>query len=89
MIVPGTDPPIPAPLERRFEAIVFDWDAVAEPGRPAAANRLRRLVEEACDAGIELAIVSEADVETVDGQLKVASPIGGPTVLTAELPARP
>ena len=28
-------------------------------------------------------------LSTVDGQLKVASPIGGPTVLTVELPARP
>ena len=28
-------------------------------------------------------------LSTVDGQLKVASPIGGPTVLTAELPAKP
>ena len=28
-------------------------------------------------------------LSTVDGQLKVASPLGGPTVLTVELPARP
>ena len=69
MSAPSADPTIAAPLARRFEAIVFDWDGIAAPDRPAAATRLRRLVEDACEAGIELAIVSDADVETVDGEL--------------------
>ena len=66
---PSADPSNAAALARRFEAIVFDWDGIAAPVRPAAATRLRRLVEEACEAGLELAIVSKADVETVDGEL--------------------
>ena len=49
---------------------MFDLDGIAAPDRPAAATRLRRLVEDACEAGIELAIVSEADVQTVDGELE-------------------
>ena len=69
MRAPRADPGIAALLARRFEAIVFDWDGIAAPDRPAAATRLRRLVEDACEAGIELAIVSDADVETVDGEL--------------------
>ena len=78
MSAPSADPPIAAPLARRFEAIVFDWDGIAAPDRPAAATRLRPLVEDACEAGIELAIVSEADVETVDGELEArpGSPAG-------------
>ena len=75
MSAPSGDPPIAAPLARRFEAIVFDWDGIAASDRPAAATRLRRLVEDACEAGIELAIVSDADVETVDGELE-ARPAG-------------
>ncbi len=70
MSAPSADPPIPELLARRFEAIVFDWDGIAAPDRPAAATRLRPLVEDACEAGIELAILSEADVETVDGELE-------------------
>ncbi len=59
MSAPSGDPPIAAPLARRFEAIVFDWDGVAAPDRPAAATGLRRLVEDACEAGIVVAIVGE------------------------------
>ncbi len=76
-----SDHPIAAPLARRFEAIVFDWDGIAAPDRPAAATRLRRLVEEACNAGIELAIVSEADVETLDGELEARPGSRGGLVL--------
>ena len=81
MSAPSADPPIAALLARRFEAIVFDWDGIAAPDRPAAATRLRRLVEDACEAGIELAIVSEADVETVDGELEARPGSRGGLVL--------
>jgi hypothetical protein len=60
-----TDPPVPAPLTRRFEAIVLNWDGVGGLASPTAMTRLRGLVEDACGAGIEVAIVSEADVATV------------------------
>lgn len=33
-------------LDRRFEAIVFDWDGTAVADRAADATRLRTLVEE-------------------------------------------
>jgi trehalose/maltose hydrolase-like predicted phosphorylase len=66
---PSTPPAMPAPLARRFEAIVFDWDGPAVPVRQADATRIRRLVEEACAAGLELAVVSGTHLGNVDGQL--------------------
>ncbi|MGO9885111.1 MAG: hypothetical protein ACLPV4_19105, partial [Solirubrobacteraceae bacterium] len=66
---------MPAPLARRFEAIVFDWDGTAIPDRHADATRMRRLAEDACAAGLELALVSGTDVGNVDGQL-AARPAG-------------
>ena len=56
-------------LARRFEAIVFDWDGTAVPDRGADADRVRRLVEQAVAHGLELAIVSGAEVGSVDRQL--------------------
>ena len=67
--VPSTDPALPAPLARRFEAIVFDWDGTAVPDRGADATRVRALVEQACAMGIELAVVSGTHVGNVDSQL--------------------
>jgi len=64
-----------AALMRRFEAIVFDWDGMAALDRDADVGRLRELVEAASAHGVELAIVSEADVGTVDGEL-LARPAG-------------
>jgi trehalose/maltose hydrolase-like predicted phosphorylase len=72
---PGTDPAMPAPLARRFEAIIFDWDGTAVPDRHTDATGLRRLVEDACAAGIELAIVTGTHLDNVDGQLQ-ARPVG-------------
>ena len=72
---PSTDPALPAPLARRFEAIMFDWDGTAVPDRAADATRIRALVEQACAAGIELAVVSGTHVGNVDGQL-AARPAG-------------
>jgi trehalose/maltose hydrolase-like predicted phosphorylase len=73
---------LPAPLARRFEAIVFDWDGTAVPDRRADASRMRRLVERACGLGLELAVVSGTHVGNVDGQLgaRPAGP-GGLTML--------
>jgi trehalose/maltose hydrolase-like predicted phosphorylase len=65
----------PSPLDRRFEAIIFDWDGTAGPDHVADAGRLRRLIEESCAAGIEVAIVSGATLDAVDGQLR-ARPAG-------------
>jgi len=78
-----TDAPmLPAALGRRFEAIVFDWDGTVVPDRRADADRVRGLVEEACAAGIELAIVSGTHVENIHGQL-AARPSGPGGLLLA------
>jgi trehalose/maltose hydrolase-like predicted phosphorylase len=66
---------LPAPIARRFEAIVFDWDGTAVPDRQADAAPVRALVEEACALGMDLAIVSGTHVRNVDGQL-AARPTG-------------
>lgn len=74
---PGSgDLPLPPPLARRFEAIVFDWEGTAVPDRKADATRIRRLVEAACASGLDLAIVSHTPAGDVDRQL--AARPGGP-----------
>ena len=62
-------------LDRRFEAIVFDWDGTAVPDRAAEAGRLRHLVEELCALGLHLAIVTGTHLGNVDRQLR-ARPSG-------------
>jgi trehalose/maltose hydrolase-like predicted phosphorylase len=63
-------PSLPPALDRRFEAIVFDWDGTAVPDRAADATRVRTLVEELCAAGMHLGIVTGTHVGNVDGQLR-------------------
>ena len=60
---------LPPALDRRFEAVVFDWDGTAVPDRSADASRLRELVEELCGLGLELAVITGTHVGNVDGQL--------------------
>jgi hypothetical protein len=60
---------LPVALDRRFEAVVFDWDGTAVPDRSADASRVRALVEGACARGIYVGIVSGTHVRNVDGQL--------------------
>ena len=79
---PRTGRPMSTPLTRRFEAIVFDWVGTAFPDRQSDATRVRRLVEEACAAGIELAIVSDSNLGDVDAQL-LARPAGPGGLLLA------
>lgn len=79
---PSTDPAHPARLTRRFEAIVFDWYGTAVPDHTADATRIRRLVEDACAAGLELAIVSGTHMRNVDGQL-AARPAGPGALMLA------
>lgn len=65
----GADEPLPASLDRRFEAIVFDWDGTAVPDRAADAADLRALVEELCGRGLDLVVITGTHVGNVDGQL--------------------
>jgi hypothetical protein len=60
---------LPTTLDRRFEAVVFDWDGTAVPDRQADATQLRNLVEEVCTLGLEVAVVTGTHVDNVDGQL--------------------
>ena len=62
-------PPWPAALDRRFEAVVFDWDGTAVPDRAADASHLRELIEELCALGLDLAVITGTHVGNVDGQL--------------------
>ena len=65
---------LPAPLARRFEAIVFDWDGTAVPDRAADAGARAAPRRGGCArAGIELAVVSGTHVGNVDGQLARAA----------------
>ena len=73
---------LPAPLERRFEAIVFDWDGTAVPDRDADASRARELIERLCACGVDVVVVSGTHVGNVDGQL-MARPNGPGRLLMA------
>jgi Glycosyl hydrolase family 65 central catalytic domain/Glycosyl hydrolase family 65, C-terminal domain len=66
-------------IERRFEAIVFDWDGTAVPDRVSDASRLRDSIERACREGIDVIIVSGTHVKNVDAQL-AARPRGPGTL---------
>ena len=66
---------LPAALDRRFEAVVFDWDGTAVPDRTADAHALRELVEELCALGLDLGVVTGTHAGNVDGQLR-ARPAG-------------
>lgn len=63
-------------LDRRVEAVVFDWDGTAVMERQSDASPVKRLIERLCASGMDLAVVSGTSVEKVDGQLG-ARP-GGP-----------
>lgn len=66
---------LPARLDRRFEALIFDWDGTAVPDRGADATAVRRLVEALCAKGMDVAVVSGTHLGIVDGQL-AARPAG-------------
>jgi hypothetical protein len=67
---PSTDAPAGiAALERRFEAMVFDWDGTAVPDRASDARRLRQAVESASAWGLHLVVISGTHLANVDGQL--------------------
>ena len=71
---------LPVALSRRFEAAVVDWSALSDSGGATdwrnGTAELRRLVEELCGLGFDLAVVADVDVDTLDGVLG-ARP-GGP-----------
>jgi trehalose/maltose hydrolase-like predicted phosphorylase len=66
--------PVASALDRRFEAVIFDWDGTAVPDRSADAHALRALVEELSALGLDLVIVTGTHVGNVDGQLGARPP---------------
>ncbi|MFI5053341.1 MAG: hypothetical protein ACHQDE_03180, partial [Acidimicrobiia bacterium] len=60
----------PRELDRRFEAFVFDWDGTAVVDRAADASRLRGIVEQLCESGAYVTVVSGTHLGNVDGQLR-------------------
>jgi trehalose/maltose hydrolase-like predicted phosphorylase len=66
---------LPAAVDRRFEAVLFDWDGTAVPDRRADAGRVRTLVEELCALGMTFGVVTGTHVGNVDRQL-CARPAG-------------
>jgi trehalose/maltose hydrolase-like predicted phosphorylase len=66
---------LPRDLDRRFEAVVFDWDGTAVPDRSAEASAVRELIEALCAASMDVAVVTGTHIGNVDGQLR-ARPAG-------------
>jgi hypothetical protein len=62
-------PPLPAKFDRRFEAVVFDWDATALTDGQVDQDGPGSLVDELCDLGCDLAVIADAQVAEVDGRL--------------------
>jgi trehalose/maltose hydrolase-like predicted phosphorylase len=62
-------PALPAALDRRFEALIFDWDGTAVPDRSVDGKAVRIAVEAACALGLDVAVVSGTHVGNIDGQL--------------------
>jgi trehalose/maltose hydrolase-like predicted phosphorylase len=67
---PSMDLKLPPALDRRFEAVIFDWDGTAVPDRSADATELRELIEELCALGLDLIVITGTHVGNVDDQLR-------------------
>jgi Glycosyl hydrolase family 65 central catalytic domain/Glycosyl hydrolase family 65, N-terminal domain len=75
-MTPANGERLPSGFERRFEAVVFDWDVMARTDGWVDGGILRSLVEELCDLGCDLAIITDARAADVDARL--AARPGGP-----------
>jgi trehalose/maltose hydrolase-like predicted phosphorylase len=56
-------------LDRTFDAVVLGWFGTAVPDGRASATAVRSRVEALCAAGVDVAVVSGATLDEVDGQL--------------------
>jgi hypothetical protein len=65
----------PEALQRRFEAIAFDWDGTAVSDRRADASPVRRQIEQLTSLGVDVGVISGTHAENIDGQLQ-ARPAG-------------
>src|SRR5207244_530900 len=66
---------LPAGLDRRFDAFVFDWDGTAVPDRRADASGVRAPAERLCALGAEAAVITGTQIGQVDPPLG-AGPAG-------------
>ena len=69
-------------IDRRFEAVMFDWDGTAVADRHCDAGDMRLLIEALCGHGMHLGVVTGTHVENVDDQLG-ARPSGPGRLLLA------
>jgi hypothetical protein len=68
-------PELPAELDRRFDAFVFDWYGTAVADRQADASGVRAAVERLCALGADVAVIAGTHIGNVDPQLG-ARPVG-------------
>src|SRR5665647_2155240 len=64
-------------LDRGFAVICFEWDGTAVADRQADATAVRSRVERLTALGVDIAIVSGANVKNVDGQLRARPAVEG------------
>ncbi len=72
---PRSGPELPVELDRRFEAVIFDWDGTAVTDRAADGTAARRVIEALCNLGFDVAVVTGTNIKNVDPQL-AARPSG-------------
>ena len=64
-------------LQREFSVICFAWDGTAVARRDADASAVRSRVERLTALGVDIAVVSSADVADVDAQLRARPGVEG------------
>jgi kojibiose phosphorylase len=64
-------------LEREFSVICFAWDGTAVARRDADASAVRSRVERLTSLGVDIAVISSADVADVDAQLRARPGVEG------------
>jgi trehalose/maltose hydrolase-like predicted phosphorylase len=56
-------------IDRRFEAVLFDWAGTAAADRQADSTELREAIEELCALGLVVGIVTDSNVGDLDALL--------------------
>ncbi len=64
-------------LQREFSVICFAWDGTAVARRDADASAVRSRVERLTALGVDIAVISSADVADVDAQLRARPGVEG------------
>jgi trehalose/maltose hydrolase-like predicted phosphorylase len=64
-------------LDREFAVLCFSWNGTVVADRKADPMAVRSRVERLCALGVDIAIVSGANVATVDGQLHARPDVEG------------